>query len=92
MENNNTNREQEQLIIPTQNIAFAAMKDGSFYCGVKEDDKESVIEFAQIFRALKAFIKTTNKKQISALSLVFLIEGSNLGETIIKRLEELVEE
>ena len=82
-------KEIEHLIVPTQEILFAVMKDGSRVCHFKRDDgKVNPIAICKIFEAIRNEVSTCEKDLVPAFALTTLIEIPQLQQTILKRLEE----
>lgn len=83
------------LIVPTQDIAFAALKDGSFISnftmggGNNNADPEALMAF---FKALRKYILECDKYQFATFSLVYLIEGKDIRDAMLSRAKEIKDE
>ena len=79
----------EQLIIPTQDIMFAVMKDGSRICNFRDDNgKVNPIAIVKIFEAIRKEVSTCKEDLVPAFALTTLIELPQLQQAILKRMEE----
>ena len=84
---------EEMLIVPTQELAFAVKKDGSIISnftekrgGVEEVDVKALTAY---FKGLHTFIKTCDEKVLMAYAFVDLLESKDIHQEIIKRMETI---
>lgn len=83
---------EENLITPTQDIAFAAMKDGSFISHLKEGGKTNPMFISHIFGALRKLIQGLDKEGLAIFALVYIIESRMVGDALTKKMEEVKDE
>jgi len=79
----------ENLITPTQNIAFAAMKDGSFISNLKEGGKTNPMYISQIFSSLRDMVNTMEKVDLAIFAFVYLLEARVLQDCIQRKIEAM---
>lgn len=83
---------EENLITPTQDIAFAAMKDGSYIAHLKEGGKTSPMAISKIFGAMRKMIDGLDKEGLAIFSLVYIIESRMVGDALMRKVEEVKDE
>lgn len=84
---------EEMLIVPTQELAFAVKKDGSIISnftekrgGVEEVDVKAIMAY---FKGLNTFLQTCNENVLISYAFVDLIESKDRHQGILKRMENL---
>lgn len=81
---------EKNLIVPTQDIAFAAKKDGSFisnFMGGGETIDPHVVIAA--FNSVVNYIKNCSEKEFMMFSVIYLIEYQSVTRAITSRMENL---
>lgn len=81
------------LIVPTQDIAFAAKKDGSFIANFSKTgggkETPDVEALTQTFSAMAKYIETCPEKEFMAFSFIYLIEHRRISDALTRRMENL---
>ena len=87
---------EEMLIVPTQELAFAVKKDGSYISnfsekrgGVENVDPATIMAY---FKGLRKFITECPEKELVAFAFVELLESREVHDCIVKRMEKLQSE
>lgn len=78
-------------MVPMQDIAFAAKKDGSFIAnfnmgGGKSPDVEAV---SALFRAVTKYIKESPEREFVMFSMIYFFEHRNVSEALVERVKSL---
>lgn len=76
------------LIVPTQEIAFAVKKDGSVITNFSEDGEFKPVRVLKVFECLNEYLEKCDNSEVSAFALAHIITGPTLQKLILKRMEE----
>ena len=80
---------EENLITPTQNIVFAALKDGSFIANFKEGGKASPENISKVFDAMEKMVQKLDKDELFTFALLHLFETRRITDCITKRMKQM---
>ena len=81
------------LIVPTQDIAFAAKKDGSYIANFSKTgggkETHDVEALTKTFSAMAKYIETCPEKEFMAFSFIYLIEHRRISDALTRRMENI---
>ena len=80
---------EEMLIVPTQDIAFAAKKDGSFISNFMVGETIDPHVVSAAFKGVVNYIEKCPEKEFMMFSLIYLIEHQDVTRAITRRMENL---
>lgn len=73
----------------SNNIAFAAMNDGTFFTTFNKDDASTHLAFLHLFQAIKNFIRVMDKQTTASFALAFLVEGKDISNELSKHMDQV---
>lgn len=78
-------------MVPMQDIAFAAKKDGSFIANFNEGGGKSldVEAVSALFRAVTKYIKESPEREFVMFSMIYFFEHRNVSEALVERVKSL---
>jgi len=79
--------QEKQLIVPTQDIAFAVLKDGSRIVNFSDGggDKPNVESMMNTFKAIADFFDNCSEKEFIAASLMYMLTSGQIHATLERR-------
>ena len=82
---------ENQLIVPTQDIAFAVLKDGSRIVNFTDGggEKPNVESMMKFFKAVADFFDTCSEKEFIAASLMYMLTSSQIHAALERRTAQM---
>lgn len=79
----------EKETIPTENIVFAVLNDGTAVNKLTEKDTEAKVEdIMALFKGIEDIINNSNEKVFSVFALAFLLFDSRIKMAMMNRCEK----
>lgn len=81
---------ENQLIVPTQNIAFAVLKDGSRIVNFTDGGGNPKVDhMMNTFKGIADFFDTCSEKEFIAASLAWMIMDTHISGVLARRAENM---